>query len=97
MNWKTKARITRCCARVPKSERCYRFIQKHFGRLSDDPQSRLNPTVALVAMLRKHQRVLAGGMSRLARVTCPSFQSDSSWPEREKYGRTTSTGGSIPR
>jgi SAM-dependent methyltransferase len=60
MNWKTKARITRCCARVPKSERCYRFIQKHFGRLSDDPQSRLNPTVALVAMLRKHQRVLAG-------------------------------------
>ena len=60
MNWKTKARITRCCARLPKSERWYRLIQKHFGRLGGDPQSRLNATVAIVALLRKHACALQG-------------------------------------
>jgi SAM-dependent methyltransferase len=54
MHWKTKAKIMRACAALPRGDRLYLWIQKNFGRLSGDPDpfSSLDRHLVLADWLR---------------------------------------------
>ena len=58
MKWQDKARVMQICANLPKGDNLYKLLQSTFGRLNDNPLSRINMQAEMTRWIRQQDMPL---------------------------------------